>query len=221
MRSIPALSRFFFGCEATFLEINPLFILPGNCWVAGDCKLAIDDNALTRQDAVKAIVEQRPSIYRDEAFKLDHGFDYVELDQDGEIGLLTTGAGLSMMLVDEMRVAGHRPFNFCDVRSGLLRGSPERLIQVLRRFVPAKKMSVVLVNIFAGVTDLGEFAKLLVEALDAVPELKVPVVARLVGNNFEVGRLLIERSGRKIDVEINLDRAVAMTLSYAKAAHAQ
>ena len=45
-------------------------------------------------------------------------------------------------------------------------------------------MKVLLVNIFAGITDLGEFSKLLVAALAAVPRLKVPVVARLVGNGL-------------------------------------
>ena len=43
-------------------------------------------------------------------------------------------------------------------------------------------MKVLLVNIFAGITDLAEFSKLLVAALAAVPTLKVPVVARLVGS---------------------------------------
>ena len=56
------------------------------------------------------------------ARKHRHGFDYVVVDPAGEIGLLTTGAGLSMMLIDELRAAGLKPYNFLDIRTGGLRG---------------------------------------------------------------------------------------------------
>ena len=52
------------------------------------------------------------------------GFDYVEIDPEGEIGLVTTGAGLSMMLIDELTARGAKPMNFCDIRTGQMRGSP-------------------------------------------------------------------------------------------------
>jgi succinyl-CoA synthetase beta subunit len=43
----------------------------------------------------------------------------------------------------------------------------------------------VLINFFAGITHLGEVAKLLVTSLNAVPELRVPVTARLIGNGYD------------------------------------
>jgi succinyl-CoA synthetase beta subunit len=215
--AIPPLARLFLDCEATLLEVNPLFVLEDGSWVAGDFKLALDENALPRESRLERIVRDRSDAYREPAFKLAHGFDYVELDPNGEIGLLTTGAGLSMMLVDQMLRAGRRPFNFCDVRSGLLRGSPERLVEVLRRFAKGSALAVVLVNIFAGITDLEEFARLLLMALDAVPELRVPVVARLIGNNFAAAERLIVQSGRPVVVEMDLDRALALTVERAGA----
>ena len=45
-----------------------------------------------------------------------------------------------------------------------------------------------LINIFAGITELGEFSRLLVAALGEVPQLRVPVVARLVGNGLPAAR---------------------------------
>lgn len=216
--AIPRLVQLFLDSEAMLLEINPLFVLPDGGWVAGDCKLSVDENALLRQPELEELVRARPEAYREAVFKLTHGFDYVRIDPEGEIGLLTTGAGLSMMLIDEMLRAGRRPYNFCDVRSGLLRGSPERLIQVLKQFVEGPRLSAVLVNIFAGITDLEEFAELLLQALEAVPALRVPVVARLIGNNFEAARARIERSGRPVTVEVDLDRALALALAKAGAA---
>ena len=137
------------------------------------------------------MIAARPAIYLDAGRKIAEGFDYVELDPDGEIGLVTTGAGLSMMLIDELTALGAKPLNFCDIRTGQMRGSPARLIRVLEWITARPSLKAVLVNIFAGITDLGEFAGLLATAIQASPNLRVPVVARLVGRNaVEAQRIL-------------------------------
>src|SRR6185436_6299764 len=114
--------RFFFESEALLVEINPLFVRADGTWTAGDAKVVTDDNARERQPRLRTLVERRAATYPEVALKLAHGFDYVVVDPDGEIGLLTTGAGLSMMLIDELRAAGLRPYNFLDIRTGGLRG---------------------------------------------------------------------------------------------------
>jgi succinyl-CoA synthetase beta subunit len=65
---------------------------------------------------------------------------------------------------------------------------------------------VLLVNIFAGITDLGEFSTLLVAALES-SGLKVPVVARLVGTNLAAARETLAAAG--IPLHTDLDSAVA------------
>ena len=86
--------------------------------------------------------------------------------RQGEIGLVTTGAGLSMMLIDELTARGGKPLNFCDIRTGQMRGSPARLQRVLEWITSRPSLRVVLVNIFAGITDLAEFATLLATAIE-------------------------------------------------------
>ena len=135
-----------------------------------------------------------------------HGCDYVVVDPAGEIALLTTGAGLSMMLIDEMRAAGLKPYNFLDIRTGGLRGETRRLVSVLQWMHQGPKVEVMLINIFAGITELGEFSRLLVSALNAVPEFKVPVVARLVGNGMETARTVLAEAG--ITLHSDLDAAL-------------
>jgi succinyl-CoA synthetase beta subunit len=159
------------------------------------------------------LLEQYPDIYTESARKLAHGFDYVEVDPDGEIGLITTGAGLSMQLMDELKAQGRRPVNFCDIRSGQFRGDPARLIAVMRWIVSRPNVRVVLVNIFAGITDLAEFARLLVEATAQVPELRVPIIARLIGRNLEEAIGILRASDRSVTVEPDLDRAIELTLA--------
>ncbi len=210
-----ALTRAFFECEATLVEVNPLFIADEGTWTAGDLKLAIDENALVRRPTLAALVEARRLAYPEAALKLTTGFDYVEVDAEGTIGLLTTGAGLSMMLIDELRAKGHRPFNFVDIRTGQFRGNPTRLIQVLSWLARGARVKVVLVNVFAGITHLGEFARLFVEAREAVPDLKVPIVARLSGHGFEVARRVLANDAERVILQQDLDRAIDIVASYA------
>jgi succinyl-CoA synthetase beta subunit len=201
------LARAFVELEALLIEINPLFVLDDGRWLAGDAKVVTDDNALPRQKELESLLKARAGAYPDVARKHEHGFDYVVVDPAGEIGLLTTGAGLSMMLIDELRAAGLKPYNFLDIRTGGLRGETRRLMQVLEWIGEGKNVKVLLVNIFAGITDLGEFARLLVDAIAAVPQLKAPVVARLVGNGLPQAREVLSAAG--IPLLVDLDDALA------------
>jgi succinyl-CoA synthetase beta subunit len=207
------LADIFLRYEATLLEINPLFVMADGHWIAGDVRFVIDDNAIVRQPAIRALLERHPEMYPEAARKLSHGFDYVEVDPQGEIGLITTGAGLSMQLIDELKAQARRPLNFCDIRSGQFRGDPARLIAVMRWIASRPSVRVVLVNIFAGITDLAEFARLLVQAAAQVPELRVPIIARLIGRNLDDAKQILGASDLAVTLEPDLDRATALTLA--------
>ena len=200
------LAEVFLAAELSLLEINPLFVRPDGSWVAGDARIVTDDNALYRQPRLRTLLASRAAAYPEAQRKQQHGCDYVVVDPDGEIGLLTTGAGLSMMLIDELRAAGLKPYNFLDVRTGGLRGDAARLVSVLNWIAEGKRVRVLLVNIFAGITDLGEFARLLTAAFARVPQLKVPVVARLVGTQLEAARAFL--ASRNIPVVTDLGAAI-------------
>ncbi|MEK6593395.1 MAG: ATP-grasp domain-containing protein [Pseudomonadota bacterium] len=208
------LARVFLEREALLIEINPLFVRPDGQWLAGDAKFVTDDNALERQPEIRELLERRAAAYPEAALKLDHGFDFVVVDPQGELGLLTTGAGLSMMLIDELRAAGLKPYNFLDIRTGGLRGETTRLVSVLSWIAAGPCVRAVLVNIFAGITDLGEFSKLLVSALQQVPRLRVPVVARLVGNGLPAARDVLAQAG--VTLYTDLDEAVAEVRKHLK-----
>jgi succinyl-CoA synthetase beta subunit len=194
--------------ELALAEINPLFVSAASC-VAGDAKVVSDLNAVERQPRLAAMIAARPAIYADANRKLLEGFDYVELDPEGEIGLVTTGAGLSMMLIDELTARGARPLNFCDIRTGQMRGSPVRLMRVLEWITARSSLRAVLVNIFAGITDLAEFASLLATAIERTPGLRVPVVARLVGRGAAEARAILAERQPSMLVTEDLEEALA------------
>lgn len=203
-----ALGEFFLNRDAVLLEVNPLFVQPDGSWLAGDAKMVLDDNAIPRQAQVAQLLEARSQAYVETYTKYKYGFDYVVVDRNGELGLLTTGAGLSMMLIDELRANGITPYNFLDVRTGGLRGDASRLVQVLNWIAEGPNVKCVLVNVFAGITHLGEFSRLLVQALKEAPVLKVPVVTRLVGNGLDDARAVLGEAG--IAVEPDLDEALKL-----------
>ena len=81
-------------------------------------------------------------------------------------------------------------------------------MQVLHWIAQGRNVRCVLVNVFAGITHLGEFSRLLVEALGRSPQLKVPVVTRLVGNGLDESRSVLAAAG--IAVEPGLNQALAL-----------
>ncbi|MBS0639864.1 MAG: hypothetical protein JSS43_08335 [Proteobacteria bacterium] len=202
-----ALAELLLQRELALAEINPLFVSPRDC-VAGDAKVVVDLNAVDRQPEIASIIAARPQTYLDANRKIAEGFDYVELDPEGEIGLVTTGAGLSMMLIDELTARGAKPLNFCDIRTGQMRGSPARLVRVLEWIGSRGSLKAVLVNIFAGITDLGEFAGLLAAALEQSPSIKVPVVARLVGRGAAEAKRILGEKRPDILVTEDLEEAL-------------
>ena len=203
-----ALAEMVLDRELALAEINPLFVSETAC-VAGDAKIVVDLNAVDRQPVIAALIAARPAVYLDANRKIAEGFDYVELDPEGEIGLVTTGAGLSMMLIDELVARGAKPLNFCDIRTGQMRGSPARLIRVLEWISLRGSLKAILVNIFAGITDLGEFAGLLAAALEQSPTITVPVVARLVGRGAERAKAILAEKRPDMLVTDDLAEALA------------
>jgi succinyl-CoA synthetase beta subunit len=52
-----------------------------------------------------------------------------------------------------------------------------------------------------------------VAATAAVPELRVPVIARLIGRNFDDANRILMASGLAVTVEPNLEIAVGLVLA--------
>ncbi|HEX2940218.1 MAG TPA: hypothetical protein VHO91_04165, partial [Rhodopila sp.] len=80
---------------------------------------------------------------------------------------------------------------------------------VLEWITARSSLKAILVNIFAGITDLGEFAGLLATAIRQPPALHVPVVARLVGRNAAEARRILNEAQPGMLVTEDLTEALA------------
>lgn len=207
------LYRLFREQEAIVAEINPLAETVDGKLIALDARVALDELALFRLPRWRDTVLADEGAFAQEALKLRHGFDYVDLDPEGSVGLISTGAGGTMLLVDLIRARGARPANFVDLRTGGMRGDSTRLEIVLRRLQAHTHLRSVLVSVFGGITDVGEFAQTLLQAVERVEGVPWPLVVRLEGYGAEAGLALLAERG--VATERDLDAAVARVVELA------
>lgn len=177
--------------DAMMVEINPLVQCKDGSLIALDAKMSFDTNALFRRAEVAALRDPGQEDPR-ESYAADHGLAYVGLD--GDIGCIINGAGLAMATMDMIQLAGGEPANFLDIGGG---ASPERVCQAFRTVLSDANVSVILVNIFAGINRCDWIANGVIQAYREVG-IEIPVVVRLSGTNVEAGRKLIAESGLPI-----------------------
>ena len=174
--------------DAVMVEINPLVITGAGNLIALDAKMSFDTNALFRRPEVAELRDRSQEDPR-ESTAGDHGLSYVGLD--GDIGCIINGAGLAMATMDMIKLAGGEPANFLDIGGG---ASPERVVRAFRTVLADGNVSVILVNIFAGINRCDWVAEGVVQAYREVG-LTLPVVVRLAGTNVDAGKRIIETSG--------------------------
>ena len=185
---LKACYRAYRDLDAVMVEINPLVITGSGDLVALDAKMSFDTNALFRQPAVAELRDRSQEDPR-ESTAGDHGLSYVGLT--GDIGCIINGAGLAMATMDMIHLAGGEPANFLDIGGG---ASAERVVRAFRTVLADRNVSVVLVNIFAGINRCDWVADGVVKAYRELG-LTLPVVVRLAGTNVEEGKAIIAGSG--------------------------
>jgi succinyl-CoA synthetase beta subunit len=198
----------FENCDASLLEINPLFVQDDGSVIAGDAKLDVDDNALFRQQELAAWKEVLPD-ERLEEHARELGFSYVQLD--GDVGIIGNGAGLVMGTLDAVKNAGGRPANFLDVGGGAKAQIVKAALEIV---LSNERVRSVLINIFGGITRGDEVAHGIIEVIQEHPP-RVPLVIRLSGTEAEAGRRILE--GAPLVSRETMDEAAIEAVRLARA----
>jgi len=184
------LYRVFIDYDAELAESNPLALLPDRV-LPLDVRMTIDDNSLYRHPEFEATQKERlGELTEREIAARDKDLAYVELD--GDVGIISNGAGLTMTTMDLVYEFGMRPANFLDIGGG---AEAEHIKEALEFVMSDPKVKKVFINIFGGITRADEVARGIVMALKDLGDKTKPLVVRLTGTNEELGREILKEVG--------------------------
>ncbi|MET0313580.1 MAG: ATP-grasp domain-containing protein [Hansschlegelia sp.] len=205
---IEGLRRAFVELDASLIEINPLALTAGGELKALDVKMTVDDNALFRHPELAALRDEadqarvKLSAHRDQ-------LNFVQLD--GDIGLVSNGAGLGLATLDMVKAAGGKPANFMDIRTtakslDIAHGFALLLDNPAIRTLP--------INVHGGgMQSCDTICEGLGVALRRAGR-KLPIVVRLAGQNADLGRYRLQSFGCAVfdapDMGAAAERAVAV-----------
>ena len=181
----------FIETDANLIEINPLILTEKNEIICLDAKINFDDNALFRHPEIQKLRD----LNEEEKIEIEaskNNLSYIKLD--GNIGCMVNGAGLAMATMDIIKLYGAEPANFLDVGGG---ASKEKVSAAFKIILSDKNVKGILINIFGGIMRCDILAQGVVDAAKEI-KIKVPLVVRLAGTNFEEGKKILDNSGLKI-----------------------
>jgi len=188
---VKALYKILILKDASLIEINPLIITKNEEVLCLDAKMNFDDNAIFRRPEIlklRDLNEEDPTEI--EASK--HDLAYIKLN--GSIGCMVNGAGLAMATMDIIKLYGKEPANFLDVGGG---ASKEKVSAAFKLILSDRNVKGILINIFGGIMRCDVIAQGVLEAVKET-NLKVPLVVRLAGTNFQEGKNILDKSGLDI-----------------------
>jgi len=175
--------------DASLAEINPLVVTKDGNVIALDAKINFDDNAAFRQKThadFRDLNEEEP--LETQASKFD--LNYIKLS--GNVGCMVNGAGLAMATMDLIKLCGGEPANFLDVGGTATAEGVENAFRIL---IADKDVKCVLINIFGGIVRCDRVATGVVQAIQNIGDINVPIVVRLEGTNAKEGLEILNNSG--------------------------
>ncbi|MBW2285950.1 MAG: acetate--CoA ligase family protein [Deltaproteobacteria bacterium] len=171
------LYRVFSRYEAIIAEINPLVVLPNGGLLAVDAVLEIDNSALAR---VKSPLPGRLERFENPLERKGREIGVTFVDLDGDIGLISSGAGLGMATMDIIG-ARLKPANFLETGGGI---TEELLYNCMELLSMKPNLRAVIINVYGGINPIHEGAKGVVRYIQE-NNLKIPIVAKALGNREE------------------------------------
>jgi succinyl-CoA synthetase beta subunit len=178
------------AADATTVEINPLAVLADGKLLALDAKVVRDEAAAFRHaDIAAGTARARKREPRMVQRALAGNLMMVGLD--GDIGLISGGAGMTMAGMDMLAAAGLAPACFLDCSSNPTPAGYQLAFDLLDA---EARVKAILVSIFGGGTHVDRVAKTLKDLL-AHRRSRKPVILRINGTGRERADAILEAAG--------------------------
>jgi succinyl-CoA synthetase beta subunit len=187
-RYLEILYRLFRDYDAEIVEINPLVRMTDGHLCAVDAVLNINADSVFRHEDLIALKDE--ILVNDPIAEEAASSNWTYIDLPGDIGILSSGAGLTMTILDLIHNAGGEPANFLDTAQI----DDEGIYEAFDLLSRAKTTRVLLINIFAGLNRCDRLAAGIIRYLKDHP-VEIPIVVRMVGNLEEEGHRLLKEIG--------------------------
>jgi succinyl-CoA synthetase beta subunit len=183
--AIEAIYKAFMESDASLIEINPLAVTGEGGLLALDVKMIIDDNAVYRHLEFEKLWDEA-EVSADEIEARHHELNYVAMD--GNIGVMVSGAGLALGILDLLKANGGEAADFMDVRPVATREQIAAGIRMLLANTKVKALLVVAMG--GGVLRCDTIAEGIAMACKEAGD-HVPVIVRFAGTAKELGELAL------------------------------
>jgi len=200
--TIKKLYKIYKDYEAELVEINPLVISTDNQLIAADAKIIIDNGGLFRCSKIDHINKYRDlSIFENEIESL--GATGVEINK-GNVGVVTSGAGLLMTTIDTIEQSGGSVKAGVDIASIAFDKESKNMIELLTSLkkIPLKA---ILLNFFLQIGRCDVFAQAINSAFHDCKE-DISIIVRLKGNKANLAKKIL--SAKKYYVTEDFEDAV-------------
>jgi succinyl-CoA synthetase beta subunit len=202
MRSFSAyilsLFRIMHRYDASLVEINPLVYSSEKQFVAADAKIILDDNAFFRNRELQTRFQSGKEMPEEEGIELRKAQieraeipTYIELD--GNMGIISDGAGTGMLTFDLTRDCGGAIGVYCELGG---KATPALIEEAMKIVLSNREIEVLLINLIGGLNRMDEMA----EGITAYISKKTSdegavIVVRMSGTLEDKGRDILNSSG--------------------------
>lgn len=188
--------------DAIVAEINPLVRTADGRYLAVDSKIEIDDSSLFRHKDLNLTWHDHLTNELEQKGR-EIGVSYVELD--GDIAVIASGAGLGMASVDIIN-RKLRAANFLETGGGI---SEELLYKVMGLVLEKPDIKGLFINVYGGINPIHEGAKGVIRYMKEF-NVKIPVVAKALGNRQEETWEIFESGGVHVVHDVSTEAGIDM-----------
>jgi succinyl-CoA synthetase beta subunit len=184
--------------DLELLEINPLAVTAKGSLIACDAKIIRDDNAGFRHDArdfpTSRALEERAMTPLERRAR-DLGFHLVEMD--GDVALVTAGAGLGMMMMDLLADQGLRAACFMDNMRGAPDETMNERLEIARAIAQRPQVKAIVFQTVLASRSLAERVEALLNWIAAEP-LPKPLFLGIAAGHAATRKMSAEEAIAKL-----------------------
>ena len=180
----------FFTTGAKLVEINPLGLVDGKL-MAMDSKFSLDDHTRSMKDVMEQLKEERKKLYTYQPPEEEKTtITYVPLE--GDVGLISDGAGTGMLTLDLLNDEGLHVASFCELGGMTSEEVMYRAMDLtLTEHPEIKGVMIVLIGGFNRMDNMA----LGITKYVREHQVKIPIYTRMCGTMEEIGLKTMKEAG--------------------------